>query len=62
MKHVVESGDTLWSISEKYLGDPLKWPRIYQSNYKIIIKAQQLPGRRRFRGPDWIYPGLVLEV
>lgn len=62
MKHTVVAGETLWSIAEKYLGDPFKWPLLYRLNHQTIIKAQQLPGRRKFRGPDWIYPGTVLKV
>ncbi len=32
MTHVVEEGDTLWDICEKYYGDPNLWPKLWQMN------------------------------
>ncbi|WP_136660860.1 5'-nucleotidase C-terminal domain-containing protein [Nitratireductor sp. XY-223] len=31
-KHVVEEGDNLWKLAEKYLGDPFKWGDIAEAN------------------------------
>ncbi|WP_419908692.1 5'-nucleotidase C-terminal domain-containing protein [Hoeflea sp.] len=31
-KHVVEEGDNLWKLAEKYLGDPFKWGDIAKAN------------------------------
>jgi hypothetical protein len=42
--HTVVRGDTLWDISEAYLGSPVVWPKIWKSN----------PG---VKDPHWIYPG-----
>jgi len=33
--HVVVSGDTLWDISEAYLGTPWVWPSIWEDNREI---------------------------
>lgn len=42
--HTVVVGDTLWDISEAYLGNPVVWPTIWKNN----------PG---VENPHWIYPG-----
>jgi hypothetical protein len=49
--HIIEKGDTLWDLAERYLGDPTLWPQLYQKNAYI-------------QDPDLIYPGdpVILEV
>lgn len=32
LTHVVQKGDTLWDISEKYYGDPELWPKLWEMN------------------------------
>lgn len=41
--HVVQKGDTLWSISDRYFGDPWHWPELWSYNPEIT-------------NPHWIYP------
>ena len=47
-KYTVKAGDTLWSISAKYLGSGAKYMQIYEANRKIlsnpniIIAGQEL--------------------
>ena len=41
--HVVEAGDTLWAISNQYLGNPFLWPQLWEDNEHVI-------------NPHWIYP------
>ena len=43
-QHRVDTGDTLWDISEKYLGNPWYWPKVWSYNPAI-------------ENPHWIYPG-----
>ena len=62
MTYIVKSGDTLWLIAKEQLGDATKWQAIYHRNINKIKKAQSIRGRDHLRGPDWIYPGLVLEI
>jgi hypothetical protein len=42
--HIIEKGDTLWDLAQKYLKNPLLWPQIWNDN-KYITDAH------------WIYPG-----
>ncbi len=41
--HIVEKGDTLWDLGNKYLGNPFAWPQIWELNQWIT-------------DPHWIYP------
>ncbi len=47
--YTVVSGDTLWSISGKELGDPFLWPKIWQENPTIS-------------NPDRLYPGQKIRI
>jgi len=47
--HVVQKGDTLWSICEKYYNDPFLWPELWEMN-KFITN------------PHWLKPGDVITL
>jgi hypothetical protein len=47
--HIVAEGDTLWDLSEKYLGSPWKWPEIWEQN-------------RFLTNPHYIYPGIQIVI
>ena len=49
-RYVVVPGDTLWSISQRYLQAPQRWPDLWQMN------------RDSLRNPHRIYPGDVLVL
>jgi len=49
LTHTVEKGDTLWSICEKYYGDPYLWPELWEMNQFVT-------------NPHWISPGDIINL
>jgi len=47
--HVVQKGDTLWSLCSRYYNDPWRWPRLWAANPLIT-------------NPHWIFPGDVIRL
>ena len=49
--YIIESGDTLWDLAERFHGDPYLWPQLWERNQYIL-------------DAHWIYPGdpLVLGL
>lgn len=47
--HAVVKGDTLWDLSERYLGSPWLWPDLWERN-------------RFLSNPHYIYPGISVVV
>ncbi len=46
--YIIQEGDTLWDISDKFLDSPWYWPKIWEMNQYIT-------------NPHWIYPGNELK-
>ena len=44
--HIVQTGDTLWDISQYYLTDPYLWPKLWSWNYHVTNAHWIFPGDR----------------
>jgi DNA-binding SARP family transcriptional activator len=55
--YTVEPGDSLWSIAQDQLGNPLEWRELFALNEGHL----QSDGRA-LSEPDWIYPGWQLVL
>jgi hypothetical protein len=56
--HVVVNGDTLWDISDAYLGTPWVWPSIWKDNTAQVENPHQIyPGER-----IWISPHEMRKI
>jgi nucleoid-associated protein YgaU len=53
----VRAGDTLWSIADRVLGDPFRWPEVWRKN-----AGTRMTDGVRFTDPDRIRPGWVLAL
>jgi len=42
--YVVQPGDTLWNLSQRFLNNPWYWPKVWSINQELD-------------NPNWIYPG-----
>ncbi len=48
--HVVQAGDTLSKIAQKYYGDPALYDKIFQANRDVL------------KDPNKIFPGQKLKI
>ena len=55
--HVVEEGESLWSIADDELGDGSRWPEIYEVN-----EGRTFDDGRHLSDPDIIQPGWELDM
>ena len=60
--HEVKTGDTLWAIAKKYLGNGARYGEIYNLNKTIIEETAKKRGKKSSDGGHWIYPGTILQI
>ena len=56
-RYIVQRRDTLWGIDEAKLGDPFRWPEVFQLN-----RGRPQPDGRALSESHWIYAGWVLDL
>ncbi len=44
--YTIKKGDTLWSLSEKFIGDPYYWPNVWAKNPDITNPHLIFPGQK----------------
>lgn len=60
--YTIKKGDTLWAISQKYLGAGSKWQTIYNANKTIIEETAKKYGKKSSNNGWWIYPGVTIQI
>lgn len=60
--YTIKSGDTLWSIAERFLGGGSKWKTIYNANKDIIESTAKKRGYKSSDNGHWIFPGVKLSI
>lgn len=60
--YTIKSGDTLWNIAKKKLGNGARWKEIYNANKTVIENAAKKRGKASSSNGHWIWPGTVLTI
>jgi LysM repeat protein len=58
-QYIVKHGDTLWDISAKHLGNPIRWPEIHEHNNKPTIVSKT---GIKISNPDLIFVGQKIYI
>ena len=60
--YTVVKGDTLWTIAQAHLGDPLRYQEIYEINKEAIETEAQAKGKEDSGNGHWIFAGTTLKL
>lgn len=65
--YTIKKGDTLWGISQRFLGGGAKWQTIYSANKEIIESTAKKRWKaaginRDSQNGHWIFPGTVITI
>ena len=60
--YTVVSGDTLWDIARRCLGNGTRWKEIYDLNADTIVSTARSRGLGSSSTGHWIFPGTVLNI
>lgn len=58
-RYVVQTGDSLWSIAGANLGDPLRWPEIFEHNNRPNVAVST---GKKIANPNLIFIGQTLYI
>lgn len=71
LTYVVQPGDTLWSIANRFLLDPWQWPEVWVVNDQVrnphrifpgdVLTLSNVDGRPRLSGPDGTEVGGLVQ-
>lgn len=60
--YTVKSGDCLWNIAKKQLGNANRWKEIYNLNKSVIESTAKKHGYKSSSTGHWIFPGTKLTL
>ncbi|MCM1233689.1 MAG: LysM peptidoglycan-binding domain-containing protein [Ruminococcus flavefaciens] len=60
--YTVVSGDTLWGIAARKLGNGQNWTQIYNANKTVIENTAKKHGMKSSDHGHWIFPGTKLTI
>lgn len=60
--YTVKSGDCLWNIAKKQLGNANRWKEIYNLNKSVIESTAKKHGYKSSSNGHWIFPGTKLTL
>jgi hypothetical protein len=60
--YTVKSGDCLWNIAKKQLGNANRWKEIYNLNKTVIENTAKKHGYKSSSTGHWIFPGTKLTL
>ena len=60
--YTIQSGDTLWNIAKKKLGNGSRYNEIYKLNKLVIEGAAKARGKASSRQGHWIFPNTVIKL
>lgn len=60
--HAVVSGDNLWTLARRFLGNGLRQGEIFSLNREAIEAEARRRGRSSSNNGWWIFPGTVLRI
>ena len=60
--YIIKSGDTLWGIAKKKLGNGIRHKEIYDANKAIIENEAKKRGKASSNNGHWIWPGTKITI
>lgn len=60
--YTIKKGDSLWAISQRFLGSGTKWSTIYEANKDIIESTAKKYGHSSSDNGHWIFPGVTIQI